>query len=734
VRWQKSARLVIAVMGVGVAVALFVLRRERAPVTTSSVKIETQDKAAKMETGVGQLQLTDIKTGKPRGSVEFGSSRHYEDGRSHYTKIHIKRTDEPPFELWADSMDLQGRSVNSPSIPAEAFLVGNVRLKTDDGLELTTDRATYVDANGLVTMPNDVSFVRGRLSGKGFGAIYNRDAQTFQFLDQARAEVAPDPQGKGKASASSKTMLLMRGKKSLLLDQAATIVTETDTLAGDVATMYFTEDEQSIRYLELRSRASVTPLTPDTGTPEMHADNITLTFQPDGRTLQHATLVNQASVVLTEAQLRKSISGSRIDVTTGPDGRTLTRLEAQDKVVVVLPPDQDTPARTIRAASLTASGDEKAGLNAAVFDKDVSFEEQRQPAGAPPKRTRATAAQLVLRLKGRLDAIEAAEFRQNVEFVDGTMTARADWAEYKEAQGLLTLKQAERAPRRIPNVTDTKVQVDANVIEINTSSHDLKATGGVRTVTQPDPDAAGKRPAGLFNDKEPVRGLAETFVYTNASGKAIYTGTPAALARLFQGKSEVLGDEVRLDDASQNLDAFGRVNTTFEMTVQQSGQTTSAKPAEYHVTASVFHYDDAKRTATYEGQDAPVVMKSTDGETVGRLIRLLLAKEGRSLEQMHVEGGKEKFFAQMPGGYEATGEVLDYEVATDIYVLSGKPVLVKSPRQAQPGAKGPAQCDLTRGLKIVLNRKDGSVRVLDQGGVPGGTDSMPCDQSLRTIR
>ena len=38
----------------------------------------------------------------------------------------------------------------------------------------------------------------------------------------------------------------MRGKKSLFLDQNATIVTETDTLAGDIATLYFTEDEQSI--------------------------------------------------------------------------------------------------------------------------------------------------------------------------------------------------------------------------------------------------------------------------------------------------------------------------------------------------------------------------------------------------------------------------------------------------------------------------------------------------------
>jgi lipopolysaccharide export system protein LptA len=733
VTWQKHARLVIAAIGVGVAIALFVLRRERAPVAAPGVKIQTADPTSKMEGGVGQRLMFDLVTGKRKGHIDFQSSRHYEDGRNHFEKVHITRIDEPAFELWADTLDTQGHGVNDANLPGELTLVGHVRMKTGDGLELETERATYQDATSIVTMPGEAKFEKGRLSGKGVGAIYNRDQATFQLLDQASAQVAPDPQGKGAAKATSRMMLLQRGKKSLFLDQNATIVTETDTLFGDIATLYFTEDEQSIRYLELRGHGSVTPLSPDGGTPEMHAENITLTFQPDGRTLQHATLVNQASVVLTEAKLRKSITASRIDVTTAPDGRTLTRLDAQDRVEVVLPPDKDEPARTIRSATMTATGDEKAGLKAAVFEKDVSFEERRQPAGGPPKLTRATSVQLVLTLKGRLDAIEAAEFRQNVEFVDGTMKARADLAEYKETQGLLILRQGARAPKRIPNVTDTKVQVDGNVIEINTTSHDLKATGTVRTLTLPDPDASGKRSGGLFNDKEPIRGLAETFAYTNTSGKAVYTGTAAALARLFQGRSEVFGDEIRLDDASQNLDATGHVSTTFEMTVQ-SGQSTAAKPSEYHVTANVFHYDDAKRTATYEGQDAPVVMKSTDGETVGRLIRLLLAKEGRSLEQMHVEGGKEKFFAQMPGGYEATGEILDYDVPTDVYVLSGKPVLVKSPRQAQAGAKGPPQCDLTRGLKIVLNRKDGSVRVLDQGGVPGGTDSMPCDQSLRSIR
>ena len=231
---------------------------------------------------------------------------------------------------------------------------------------------------------------------------------------------------------------------------------------------------------------------------------------------------------------------------------------------------------------------------------------------------------------------------------------------------------------------------------------------------------------------KPIRGLAERFVYTNATGKAIYTGTATTTARVFQGKSEVLGDEVLLDDVSQNLDATGRVSTTFEMTVAAGGASKTAKPADYHVTAQTFHYEDAKRIATYEGKNPAVVMKGTDGETEGQKIVLRLAKDSRSLEQMHVEGGDKDFYTKMSGGYESTGAILDYDVATDIYVLTGRPVKVKSPRQ--DGGKGPARCDLTRGLKIVLNRKDGSVRVLDQGGVPGGTDTMNCDQSLRTIR
>ena len=176
---------------------------------------------------------------------------------------------------------------------------------------------------------------------------YTRTTETVEFFDQATAQVAPGPDGKGAVSASSKSMTLQRDKKSLRMDQGAKIVDESETLSGDTAMLYFTEDEENIKYLELRGKASAVPManTPDAA-PEMHADSITLTFQPDGRTLQHATLTTQASLVLTEKTGRKSIEASWIDVYTAPDGRTLTRLDARDKVIVNLPASGETPART----------------------------------------------------------------------------------------------------------------------------------------------------------------------------------------------------------------------------------------------------------------------------------------------------------------------------------------------------------------------------------------------------
>ena len=370
-RWQRAARYVVAAIGVGTAVALFVLRRE-AP-ATARTRAEGRSQGPDLQDGgrPGDRCSPISPPARIAGDIEFESSQHYDDGRNRFDKAHLARFDDPPFELWADLLEARGRGVKDATLPGELVFTGHVRLKTKDGLELKTDRATYQDATGIVTMPGEVNFTKGRLSGRGIGATYNRDAQTFEFLDQAHADVAPDAQGKGAARATSTKMTMLRGSKMLRLDQKASIVTETETLAADVENLYFTDDEQSIRFLELRGHSSVMPSSASSGTPEMHADNITLTFHPDGRTLQHATLTDAG---LGRAGRRHAAQGD-----PGVLDRSLHRGRRQDAD----PSRREGPGRR-RAAT----GRRDAGTDDPIGDAD---DDRRREGGAQgPRSSRRT--------------------------------------------------------------------------------------------------------------------------------------------------------------------------------------------------------------------------------------------------------------------------------------------------------------------------------------------------------
>ena len=108
-----------------------------------------------------------------------------------------------------------------------------------------------------------------------------------------------------------------------------------------------------------------------------------------------------------------------------------------------------------------------------------------------------------------------------------------------------------------------------------------------------------------------------------------------------------------------------------------------AKPTEYHVTAASFHYDDAKRTATYDGRRSSS-MKSTDGNTEGKSIdadarrRRPHAREARTPRAMVC-------VADVRAATRPVGDMLDYDAPTDIYMLDGKPARVKSPPQQKDG-------------------------------------------------
>jgi hypothetical protein len=83
-------------------------------------------------------------------------------------------------------------------------------------------------------------------------------------------------------------------------------------------------------------------------------------------------------------------------------------------------------------------------------------------------------------------------------------------------------------------------------------------------------------------------------------------------------------------------------------------------------------------------------------------------------------------FAQVPGGNEVRGDRLNYDAATDIYHVVGKPVLVKSPAKDRSG------CVISRGPEVRLNRKLNTVEwPPGRADAVGSDELVKCDVSIR---
>jgi lipopolysaccharide export system protein LptA len=437
VSWQKRARLVLAIAGLGLAGVLFYLSRREPPGPPPEPPIATLEPNVNLTSGEGRKEFLDDKTGKPDLEVTFKASSLYKDGRFRFEGASIRELGEGKSRMSADVVET-GALAPGVDRPSSYDFRGNVRLETGDGLLVETDAATYDDKTGVFTMPGPLRYRRGRLSGTGTGAIYDRTQELITLQQNAVARVEPDAQGKGAADATASRMLLARGQHSLRMEQNARIVSSTETLSGDNAIILFTDDETAVKFMELRGNARVEPAVE--GQAGMSATDITMSFQPDGQTLQHATLTGNGELRLRDKAGQRTVRGSWIDLVTAADGRTLTSLQARDKVVVDTPAAGTTPGRVITADTLDAKGDEKRGLTSARFEGKPTFEERPSSKAGPVKT--ATATTLVLALGGQIDAIESAQFEQNVVFKQGQTTATADQATYREKAGLLELRRA----------------------------------------------------------------------------------------------------------------------------------------------------------------------------------------------------------------------------------------------------------------------------------------------------
>jgi lipopolysaccharide export system protein LptA len=671
-RWQKIARMVVATVGIGTAAAVYLLTRERTPQEPPALAREA-DPAARMQSGAGKDLR--FKGEELLGTVTYSSVRSYDNNRVVWEKFQYRLPDGT--RLSADRVETRGDSMGGGK-PDEMSLKGHVRLETKDGTELRADSGTYSEVTGLANVPGRASFTRGRLSGTGDGGTWERRTGIIKLLARASVTIAPETEDGESVRATAATMTYTADGKSMLFEEDARLERSKDTLRGDRATLYLSDDEERIRLIELRGHARVEPVKGQTSDlPEMRADDIDLVFYDGSQALQQARLQGSAVMHQPSEAGRRSIEGDRIEFTTAPDGTTLTRLDAapfdsKGRVTVRLPAAKDAPARRITGGTLASKGDDKRGLTSAVFDGGAEFEEMTAGRGAPVAKRVAKSRTLRLAIKGQLDAIEEARFDQAVEISDGATRGYGDVGVYRASSGEMDLQPSRQTPGRKARVTDgeaglTVEAVDLITTYLNTGS--LFARGDVTTVSR----GSKSKPASttsIFNDRDPIYGtLAAEFRYDDASGKATYVGKGTSRPRIQQGNNVVHGDLIEYFSERQDLTAKGHVDSTFDIVPSAAdGKNPKSATGKYDVTAESLVYTEKTRTATYTGS---VVMRSPDGTTTADVMDLLLAKEARTLDRLEATG---RVHAVLLKEREARGDRLVYEAREDLYQLWGKPL------------------------------------------------------------
>jgi LPS export ABC transporter protein LptC len=653
-RWQRRARLLVAVAAVAFAIVVaLTLRRRTAP--RVEAPIAQTDPRAVIESAGG---LT-FRVNKEREEVriEYDRLLSYTNGSSKMlgVKVITERAGGRVFTITGDEGQVADKDSN-------VSVAGNVRIVATDGMELKTDRATYTDGDATVRAPGPVQFARGRMSGSGLGFTYDKNKNVVTILDRASVHVTPDAKGGGAMDVEAGALVFQRNEKILRFDRAIKAVRNRETIEAETAVAHLSADEERLEAVELRGHSRITASKVAVGGLQaLTGRDIDLKYAPDGQVIEHALISGDAVIQLAggDAQAGRQISATTMDLALASDGVTPTSLTARDNVQLVIPAEQNGAARTIRAQTLDSKGDERRGLTSARFAGSVQFAER-----GPGVNRAARSAVLDVALAPGFSGIEQARFAQGVRFVDGDLTATAAAVRYLLEKGTLELTGSEPASRT-PHMVNSALIIDATSIEVTLEGPDITASGTVKSVLQPqtasgDVEDATHMPSMLKPD-QPVNVTADHLVYTGAAARAVYTGN----AQLWQADTTIKGAAIAIDSKTGDLSATGPVTTAAVMV--QEGKDGKKERVRSLASAKDFRYEDADRRATYEG-DAH--MRGPQGDTTAARIELHLKPSGDEIERAEAYDA----VTLRDQNRKTTGNRLTYRSADQSYVVSGTPV------------------------------------------------------------
>jgi len=667
----------------------------------------------------GGFEYKGTKQGKTSYSIKAGTQATYADKRSKFGGgVTVVLPEKSGRQITIQSQEAEVTNPPGHEIGTAVFS-GGVKLTTSDGITVSAPTATYNDEDQVTRIPGPMTFAKGRMSGSGVGATYDQQRNVLWLLDQAKVDVAADPKGGGGAvHVTSKSAGMARADHYMKFLGGSHMDGEGHVIDADESTAYLTPDDERVTRMELRGNSRIVGKPGGSGPQDMRAKDIDLAYAEDGRTLQSAHLVENASIQLPgeKGKAPRRISGKGIDVALAPDGSTVTNLTANERVQVDLPPDGDLPLRRIKSASLIATGAPGQGIQAAAFNGDVEYRESRAARGklAAIDRT-ARSQRMDVKTKPGFGDLEQADFHNNVHFTDGAQTtADAPMAVYSIAQDRLDLSPGEGDIGTGPHVSDGRVSVEARTIQMALGAQRIKADTNVRTImisqSKPKPGETAVKMPSMLKQDQPVNVKSNRLDYDSANGSAVYEGA----ARLWQDPdTEIRADKLVLEDKTGNLHATTKVVTTMIITEGDdkapAGKKTQTEPT--NTTADELLYEDGKHKATYTGT---VHMSGPSGDVTADRIELFLAEQGGQLERAEADGN----VVSRQEARRAYGRHLTYNAKTDEYTMIGTPVKIYEDTSPD--------CKVSEGAIATFRRTGSTMTVSGSTAAPHKSYSVPC--------
>jgi lipopolysaccharide export system protein LptA len=680
--WQRNARLFVVAVAVTVSAAVFLngRRREPPPVAASVHRV---DPAAVVESS-GAI-VRDVKGEKERFRVEAGRQLTYSDGRTKLVDVKVT------VDRSGKTFVITGAEADVGDTQSSVQLRGRVHLSGSDGLNVDASSASYSEGEGIVRAPGLVKFSRGTMTGQGVDFTYDRDRDSMGLSDQTAITIAPDKKDTAGADIKAGSALLARKGSFMAFERNVHIIRGDQIIDADRAVADLTEDEKHITALDVNGSARIEkPHAASNGVKGMAANNIKLSYAENSELIQNAVLAGLSSIRIAGDNTTpdKTLASGSMEIGLAPDGATVTSLNAHDNIVLDLPAPKGQAAKNIRSGSLVASGDDKAGLTAAVFTDSVEY---RESGGTPPVQRLVRSRTLDAALKNGFAEISDARFTGNVQFNDGSMLAAAADIRYKVGAGSVDI--TGKLGNALPHVANDQITVDAGHIEMILEGPKLTATEGpVRTVLKAAKANAGKDAAkmpGLMQQDRDVNGSSDKLVYDGANGSnAEFTGN----ARLFQGETLVHGQKVTVDGHTGNLRAEGAVKSTV-LVNDVDPDTKKPKTTTSTASGGTMQYDDALRRMTY---DTTAHMVSPQGDITAAKIALTFAKDSQDVQTLEASSA----VTLKENGRVTTGDKLLYVAEGDLYTMSGK--LVKMIE---------ANCRESTGTKLTFDNTADNLRI-----------------------